>query len=203
VNPIVKICGVTRAEDAALAVSVGADWIGINFHSGSPRFVDIGRAHEIVSTIGRRAKVVGVFVNTPRAEIDRVYREVGLDLLQLSGDEDDSSLSGWPIPVIRALRLRPHALPDVRSSRADFVLLDSWDPKKFGGTGQTLILDRLRGIDLSRAIIAGGLGPHNVAAAAALRPYGVDVASGVESAPGIKDCDKMRSFVVNAKSVRP
>jgi phosphoribosylanthranilate isomerase len=202
-NPIVKICGLTRVEDAALAVSVGADWIGLNFYPGSPRFVDIGRAQEIVSAISRRAKVVGVFVNTPREVIDRVYREVGLDLLQLSGDDEDSSLSGWPIPVIRALRIKPEALPDLRSSRADFVLLDSWDPNRFGGTGHTLILDRLRGIDLSRAIIAGGLRPHNVAAAAALRPYGVDVASGVESAPGIKDCAKMRSFVVNAKSVGP
>jgi phosphoribosylanthranilate isomerase len=201
-SPVVKICGVTRPQDAALAAAYGADWIGINFYSGSPRFVDAGRAREIVSAIDGRAKVVGVFVNWSRAEIEAVYRDLKLDLLQFSGDEDDSILTGWPIPVIRSWRLKPGTSPDLRSSRADFVLLDSWDSSKFGGTGLAIGLDRLRGLDLSRAIVAGGLRPENVAAAASMGPYGVDAASGLESAPGIKDAGKIRSFIANAKSVR-
>ena len=200
--PVVKICGVTRPQDAALATAYGADWIGINFYSGSPRFVDTARAREIISAIDGRAEVVGVFVNWSREEIEAIYRELKLDLLQFSGDEDDSILSGWPLPVIRSWRLKPGATPDVRSSRADFVLLDSWDPSKFGGTGRVIDLERLRGLDLSRTILAGGLGSDNVAAAVSLGPYGVDATSSLESAPGIKDADRLRSFIANAKSVR-
>jgi phosphoribosylanthranilate isomerase len=128
-------------------------------------------------------------------------RELKLDYLQFHGDEDDDALAGWPLKVIRALRLeRIASADDIERCTADYVLLDTWHPRLFGGTGQTRALDDISGLALGRVILSGGLNPGNVANAAALNPYAVDVASGIESAPGIKDPAKLRSFILNAKS---
>lgn len=203
VQVLVKICGVTRTEDADAAVAHGAEIIGLNFYPPSPRCLSIDRAREIRRTIGRRAVVVGVFVNSDRDYIEERRRELDLDMIQFHGDEDESLLRGWPVKVIRAMRLRADApnaaLPQ---SSADYILLDTFHPDLYGGSGRSRPLDGLERFDLSRVFISGGLTPANVAAAAALRPYAVDVASGVESAPGIKDHDKLRSFIANAKSPR-
>jgi phosphoribosylanthranilate isomerase len=197
----VKICGLTSVADALASVDAGADLIGLNFYAGSPRCITVERARAIRGAIGARAAVVGVFVNAPRDDVAALLEAVPLDLIQFHGDEDESALAGWPVPVIRAFRLRPGAHNEaVARTRADFVLLDAYDPDAYGGTGRALALDELRRYDLSRAFVSGGLNAANVSAVAALRPYAVDVASGVESAPGIKDCDKLRSFVRNAKS---
>lgn len=197
----VKICGVTRVEDARAAIECGADFIGLNFYEKTPRYV-AGNARAVRDAIGADARVVGVFVNAPRAYIEERRREFALDLLQFSGNEDDADLAGWDIPVIRALRLKPDEEIDLRAVSADYFMLDAYDPKLFGGTGTRVRLERLHGIDLSRAFIAGGLNSANIAAVAALHPYAVDCASGVETAPGIKDHDKMRSFIANAKFTR-
>jgi phosphoribosylanthranilate isomerase len=121
-------------------------------------------------------------------------------MIQFHGDEDEGALRGWPVKVIRAFRLRadgPEAtLP---ATAADYVLLDTFHPGLYGGTGQARPLAGLARFDLARVIISGGLDPANVAQAAALKPYAIDVASGVESAPGIKDPAKLRSFIANAK----
>ena len=203
-NVIVKICGITRIADAEAAIDAGADVIGLNFYAPSPRHVEVDQAAKIRDAIGSRARVAGVFVNSSREFIQSRLRELRLDLIQLHGDEDDSFLVGWPVPVIRALRIRDGA--DLRasivSSRADLVLLDTFHERLYGGTGAARPLSGLTGVDLSRAFVSGGLSCDNVAEAAALRPYGVDVASGVESAPGIKDHRKLRSFLRNAKSAR-
>ena len=200
----VKICGVTRAEDALTAAAAGADLIGLNFYAPSPRAVTIEQAREIRRAAGDRCAAVGVFVNAERDYIEERVREVGLDLIQFHGDEDDDALRGWPIKVIRALRVGANengwVSGLIERCPADYILLDTFDPNLFGGAGRARPLDDLRGLDLSRVIIAGGLTPASVGAAAAIRPYAVDVASGVESAPGVKDADKMRSFIANAKS---
>ena len=199
----VKICGVTRAEDADAAIEAGAELIGLNFYAPSPRSVTFDAAVHIRDTIGDRARVVGVFVNAQRAEIDRHLRGLHLDLLQFHGDEDDSALAGWSVPVIRALRVRGgEAGAAISRARADYTLLDTFHPSLYGGSGVARPLDDLAGLDLSRVFISGGLNATNVAQAAALHPYAVDVASGVESSPGAKDHLKLRSFVANAKSAR-
>jgi phosphoribosylanthranilate isomerase len=198
----VKICGVTRVEDATAAIAAGADLIGVNFYARSPRYVDIERATAIRAAIGTRATLVGVFVNAERAYIDARLHAAALDMLQFSGDEDATALAGWPVPSIVTRRLRPGELPEMTPHRADYVLFDAFDTKLLGGTGRSIPFDQLRGVDLSRAFVAGGLNPDNVAEVAALKPYAVDCASGVESSPGVKDHDKLRRFVNNAKRPR-
>ena len=199
----IKICGVTRVEDAELAIALGADMIGLNFYPPSPRSLTLDRAVSIRRAIGHRCEVAGVFVNATREYVADLLGKVGLDLLQFHGDEEESALTGWPVRVIRALRLRSGTPAELISrTAADYVLLDTFHPELFGGTGQTRPLAGLENLDLSRVFISGGLTPDNVAEAAALQPYAVDVASGVESAPGIKDPFKLRSFIVNAKSAR-
>ena len=196
----VKICGITRVEDARAAIAAGADMIGLNFYAKSPRYVEVDRAIEIRAAIGSRAAVVGLFVNSARAYIDERLRAASLDMIQFSGDEDDAALAGWPVPSIVTRRLKPGE--NVRPHRADYVLYDAFDAKLRGGTGIRIALDQLRELDLSRAFVAGGLKPDNVAEVAALEPYAVDCASGVESSPGVKDHDKLRSFISNAKRSR-
>lgn len=198
---LIKICGVTRAGDAALACELGADLIGLNFYPLSPRCVTPERARGIRRAVAGRARMVGVFVNAARDRIEALRREVGLDLLQFHGGEDDAAVLGWPVPVIRACPLRPGTTAaELAAIRADYLLLDSYDPSLFGGTGRALDPARLGGLDLRCVFIAGGLAAENVAEVAALKPAGVDVASGVESAPGVKDPLRLRRFIANARS---
>jgi phosphoribosylanthranilate isomerase len=198
----VKICGVTRAEDAVASIEAGADLIGLNFFAPSPRYVSIERARVVRDAIGVRVKVVGVFVNATREYVEDRLRALSLDLLQFSGDEDDAMLAGWPVPVIAAYRMKTGDTGRVSTRGAEFILVDAFDSELYGGTGSRISLEQLRSLDTSRAFIAGGLTPDNVADVAALLPYGVDCASGVESSPGVKDHTKLRSFVANAKRAR-
>lgn len=202
-NVRVKICGITRVEDALAAVALGADMIGLNFYPPSPRSLTIESASEICRAVGRRCELVGVFVNADREYIAERMGALGLDLLQFHGNEDEEALAGWPVKVIRALRIKGESPREsVVPAAADYVLLDTFHPELFGGTGQSRSLDGLKGLELSRIFISGGLNPDNVGEAVALRPYAVDVASGIETAPGIKDPSKLRSFILNAKSAR-
>lgn len=198
----VKICGVTRPDDAVASIDAGADLIGLNFFAPSPRYLPIDRARIVRDAIASRAKVVGVFVNATRDYVDERLRTLSLDLLQFSGDEDDAMLTGWPVPVIAASRVRTGDTNPIGSRGADFILLDAFDAKLYGGTGSRVSLAHLRSLDTTRAFIAGGLTPDNVAEVAALLPYAVDCASGVESSPGVKDHAKVRRFVANAKRAR-
>jgi phosphoribosylanthranilate isomerase len=198
----VKICGVTRADDAVAAIEAGADLVGLNFFEPSPRYLTIERARIVRGAVGARAKAVGVFVNASRDYVDERLRSLGLDLLQFSGDEDDAMLAGWPVPVIAAHRLKTGETGRIGTRGADFILVDAFDTKLYGGTGCRISLAQLRTIDTSRAFIAGGLTPDNVGEVAALSPYGVDCASGVEASPGVKDHAKIRRFVANAKRAR-
>lgn len=199
----VKVCGVTLPEDAEAAASMGADMIGLNFHTKSPRFLALARAREVRAAAGNHVAVVGVFVNAPREVVSGYISELRLDMIQFHGDEPDEFLEGWPVPVIRAQRLRPGERPDLSAcARASYLLLDTFHPKLYGGTGRARSFADLVGAELGRVIISGGLTPDNVADAAALGPYAVDAASGIESHPGVKDRQKLRRFIENAKSSR-
>ena len=198
----VKICGVTRVDDAVASIDAGADLIGLNFFAPSPRCLSIDCARVVRDAIASHAKVVGVFVNAARDYVDERLRALSLDLLQFSGDEDDAMLTGWPVPVIAAYRVKLGETGRTGARSADFILVDAFDSKLYGGTGSRVSIAHLRSLDTSRAFIAGGLTPDNVAEVAALLPYGVDCASGVESSPGIKDHGKVRRFVANAKRAR-
>ena len=198
----VKICGITRVEDARAAIAAGADMIGLNFYAKTPRFIEIDRAREIREAVGARASIVGVFVNAERDFINDRIHAAALDMIQFAGDEDDTALAGLPVPTIVTRRVKAGDAVSIASHHADYTLLDAFDGNLLGGTGCRIALDQLRQFDLSRAFVAGGLTPDNVAEVAALRPYAVDCASGVESSPGVKDHNKIRSFVANAKRPR-
>jgi len=203
----VKICGVTRVDDALAAVDAGADLIGLNFYPPSPRYAGLERAAAIARAVAGQAKLVGVFVGAARELVAGICGELKLDFVQLYSDEEVDAAFDLPVEVIRAFRLKPGRSRGefaglCARTRAEYILLDSYDPKLYGGIGQALALGDLQGIDLSRAFIAGGLRPETVAEVVRLEPYGVDVASGVESSPGVKDHLKLRSFIHNAKSSR-
>jgi phosphoribosylanthranilate isomerase len=199
----VKICGVTRAEDARAAADAGADAIGINFWPGSKRFVALGDASRIAAVVPSRVLVVGVFVDAERAVIERAIREVPLGAIQLHGGESPDACAGWDVPVIKAIAAREGvALAELAASYpVDYVLLDADSRGRHGGTGESFPLERAVDVAPGRLFLAGGLRPETVAAAVRrVRPYAVDVASGVESAPGVKDRAKVEELIRNAKA---
>jgi phosphoribosylanthranilate isomerase len=191
----VKICGVTSIADALTAVDLGADMIGLNFHPRSPRLVSASAARAIAAAArGRNAAVaiVGVFVRAERGEVQRLDEAVGCDLLQFHGDEEPEELAPFGARAIKVWRWagRPPAAELERFAPAWGFLLDAKGRGDlYGGTGEAW--DYAQAADLPTAkpvLLAGGVGPRNVrAAVAAARPWGVDVCSRVESAPGIKD----------------
>ena len=198
----VKICGITRPEDALAAGEAGADAIGINFFPGSSRYVgSLERARAIVAA-APSLLVLGVFVNAEPAEVARVLEVVRL--AQLHGDESPAFAERFPGRVVRAVRARDEAsLAELTAFRCPFYLLDAWAGSAgYGGLGRRADLTLARAAAArARIVLAGGLDPDNVREAVlAVRPYGVDVASGVETAPGIKDADRMRRFVEAARA---
>jgi phosphoribosylanthranilate isomerase len=202
----VKICGITNLEDALAAVEAGADAVGFIFHPPSPRYVRLDIAREITRKLPPFVARAGVFVDATEEKVMETVRMARLDTIQFHGKETTDFCQRFAEHrVIKAFRMDgPAALSRLSEYRDVTWLLDSYQPGVFGGTGQTFNWDlaceavRLGG----RVILAGGLTPENVArAVAAVRPYAVDVSSGVESAPGTKDAEKMRAFVAAAKSV--
>ena len=200
----IKICGISRREDALLAVQLGATALGFVFWSKSPRAVTADQVREITDGIPALVARVGVFVNQDQREVVDCARRAGLTGIQLHGDENAASYTGEGLPVIKALPVSQgfslSAVEDV--PRRVTVLLDAHDPVRRGGTGRTIewtvaaAAARLRPI-----ILSGGLTPENVTRAAAeVRPYAVDVSSGVESAPGVKDNEKLRAFFAALES---
>ncbi len=195
----VKICGITRLEDAQLAIEVGADLIGLNFVPGTPRALERERAAEISAACAGRIVRVGVFRDLAAAEIGECVEQVGLDVVQLHGDESPETADQMPVPVIKALPAG-NDLQDRadRFPKADLLL----DSPVGGGSGQGWNFSLARALvgRGRRVWIAGGLGPENAAdAVRAARPHGVDASSSLESEPGIKDAARVRAFV---KAVR-
>lgn len=193
----VKVCGITRTEDAALAVSLGARALGFLFWPGSPRYIEPSRARAIVRTLAPFVTPVGLFVNQPVDEVNRIAAQVGLGAVQLHGDEPVEYLDGVERPVVKALSIGDDVdMPDVDRWPARVVLLlDSHDPER-GGRRQTADWTQAARIATARpTILAGGLRPENVAEAIArVRPFGIDVSSGVEAAPGVKDHERLRAL---------
>ncbi len=197
----VKVCGITNLEDALAALDAGADMLGFNFYRRSPRYVAPAQAREVVGRMPERVTCVGVFVNEAAPEdVERIAREAGLNTVQLHGDETPDycrSLRG--LDTVKALRVgRDFDVESVNAYGTGAVLLDAYVAGERGGTGHTFdwSLAALARARVARLFLAGGLTPDNVAAAvAAVRPYAVDVCSGVETAPGRKSPELMRRFV--------
>jgi phosphoribosylanthranilate isomerase len=197
----VKVCGITTYEDAVLALELGADALGFNFCPGSPRFLDFASARGIIRRLPPLASWVGVFANVAEpAEVDRRAREAGVQVLQLHGEESASycrALDAWP--RIKAIRIRSGEMvpPFPEDYPVQAILFDSWDRQQLGGTGKIFDWARVeKSCCLGRVILAGGLNERNVVEAIrSVRPYAVDVCSGVESFPGRKDAAKLAAFM--------
>lgn len=200
----VKICGVCRVDDAVAAARAGADFLGLNFHPASPRCIDVEFAAEIADAVPGTA-LVGVFVDAPRARVEEVAGRVGLAAVQFHGDEDPDYCGGWPWRVIKAIRAAPGAdvVAEARRFAAlvDYLLIDSFVAGRPGGTGVALEPAAAAGLAPGRLFVAGGLRPESVGdVVRALRPFAVDVASGVEERPGRKDHGKVEEFIRRAKA---
>ena len=191
---MVKVCGVTRIEDAAAACELGAAAVGFIFWPESPRFIDPYRARAIVRTLPPFVTPVGVFVNQPLDYVNGVSTLVRLGAVQLHGDETPGFAAAVSSPVIKAMAL---GAGDARAWPVEVrLLLDVHDPVARGGTGRTIDWTAAADVAAQRQILlAGGLTPDNVAdAVARVRPFGIDVSSGVERAPGIKDHRRLRAL---------
>ena len=188
---LIKICGITRPEDAQAAVDAGANAVGFVFWPDSPRRVSVDVAKRIAAKT--RVTTVGVFVDQPADEVNAIAEEVGLGVVQLHGTESVDYARSIARPVWKALTLDAR----VDSWPADIViLLDAHDPVRKGGTGRTIDWKRAAEIATRRKVVlAGGLKPENVGEALAnVQPYGIDVSSGVEKAPGIKDVGRLQAL---------
>jgi phosphoribosylanthranilate isomerase len=198
---ILKICGITRVEDAEHAAAHGATAVGLVFWPGSPRFVTARQAAAITAALPPGVMSVGVFVNETVDAIRRAVDEAGLTTVQLHGDEPPEYADALQIAVLRSTTIERADEAAARWGAGTTLLLDAADPVRRGGTG--VRVDWARAADVARRhriVLAGGLAPGNVeAAVAAVRPFGLDVSSGVESAPGIKDRDKVRRFLEQAR----
>ncbi|MFL5841942.1 MAG: phosphoribosylanthranilate isomerase [Thermoleophilaceae bacterium] len=205
----VKICGITRPEDAELAVSLGAWAIGLIFHEPSPRAVDVTTAAEIGAEYKRIAEVAGVFVNRPLEEVAELADVCSLSIVQLHGDEGpvyaDELRRRTGLKIMKSARVLDAAsLQALNAFRhVDYHLVDAHHPDLFGGTGETFDWELLRGRRSKvPLVLSGGLTPENVAdAIRATHPWGVDSASGTEASPGVKDPAKVQAFIRAAELV--
>jgi phosphoribosylanthranilate isomerase len=206
---LVKICGITSMQDAEAAIEAGAGSLGFVFWPKSPRFIDPHRARAIVASLPPFVVPVGVFVNQPAAHVKGVASLVRLGAVQLHGDEDVLYVAGMDRPVIKAVSLgRPEDEEDRIDSwpRRTTLLLDVHDPVSRGGTGRTIDWSAAAPVAARRrTLLAGGLTPENVAEAVALvQPFGIDVSSGVERSPGVKDHARIRAlFAALGNSAEP
>lgn len=201
----VKICGITNLADAQTAVEAGADMLGFIFCESSPRHMTVEKAADIAQQLPPHVAKVGVFVNPPEELVTRAIAGCGLNLLQFHGDEAPEFCTQFGVMSVKAFRVRDaeslHALPNYQT---DAWLLDTYSAGQTGGTGMTFNWElAVEANQLGRPIfLAGGLTVENVAEAVRLvRPFAVDVSSGVEASPGIKDHAKVRAFLAAAKSV--
>jgi phosphoribosylanthranilate isomerase len=204
----VKICGITNWPDARQAVAEGAEILGFNFFAGSPRYVTPAKAKKIVERLPKKISAVGVFVNENEQKMLEIARAVGLDTLQLHGDETPAMVARLKrsFPVIKAIRVKGLAsAAKLTRFKATAILLDGFDAKRRGGTGKTFEwrIARLAKKHGRRIYLAGGLTPENVGEAIrAARPYAVDVCSGVEVRPGKKDPARVKNLMRAAKEAQ-
>jgi len=197
----VKICGITNWADARRACAEGADFLGFNFYPPSPRYISPGNAERIVRRLPPNVEAVGVFVNETEENTLETARTVGLDYLQLHGDESPAATRRLQrsFPVIKAFRVRDsfHPAQLAKYVHCAAILLDGFDSRSRGGTGKTFRWDvAKRAKKYGRIFLAGGLAPDNIAEAIlTVQPYAVDVCSGVESMPGKKDARRLAALM--------
>lgn len=201
----IKVCGMTRGEDVDAAARLGVDAVGLVFHATSPRHVSLAQARELVARLPAFVTVTGLFLDPTREAVQLVLDEVRVDLLQFHGGETPEFCSGFNRRYIKAVPMGSQV--DIqeyarRYADAAALLLDSHAAGHKGGTGMTFEWSRVPKFIGPPLILAGGLKPGNVAAAIGrIHPYGVDVSSGVERAPGIKDAQRMAEFIAEVNSV--
>lgn len=200
----VKICGITNLADAQAAVEAGADALGFNFYEKSPRFIPLKTAAEISKQLPPFVMRVGVFVNAPADFVLRAIAEAGLTMLQFHGDEPPEFCAQFGLMSMKAFRIRDESsLAELPKYTTDAYLLDAYSAEARGGTGEKFNWElAVEAQKFGKPIfLAGGLTPENVAdAVRKVQPFGVDVSSGVESAPGKKDQAKVKAFIHAAKT---
>ena len=204
----IKVCGITNLADAEKSLEYGADILGFNFYPPSPRCIAPSKAREIIARLPEDSFNVALFVNETKARVNQVLAAGRLPDgrqsyrgLQFHGEEDGAYCQGWGgLKVIKACRVKePASLAALQDFPADYYLLDSFSAG-YGGSGQMFPWEWLDGIDTGKIILSGGLRADNVAAAIGkIQPFGVDVCSGVEARPGIKDYGKLKEFIDAAK----
>jgi phosphoribosylanthranilate isomerase len=199
----VKICGITNLDDACAAVEAGADMIGLIFHPPSPRYVTPEQAQAIVASLPASVPAIGVFVNVDAATVTRIARDSGVQMVQLHGEEPPDLCSQLPWPVLKAFRFTAQVQPEMmRQYVVAAYLIEGFHADLYGGGGAVADWQRVATLhQYGRIILAGGLTPENVGAAIrTVRPFAVDVCSGVEAWPGKKAWPKVRAFVARAKT---
>lgn len=205
-NTWIKICGITRSQDASAAAELGADAIGLVFFAKSPRAITVQDVAGIVQGLPQRLEVVALFVNPDRDLVQEVIDTGHIDLLQFHGSEPAVFCEQFSKPYMKAIAVKDESqlASDIESySSAKYILLDSYDPSLPGGTGKTFDWEKAKSVaesQKSRLVLAGGLTPDNVQIAIEeFRPFGVDVSSGVEARKGIKDFGKIKLFIEGVK----
>ena len=204
----IKICGVTRNRDALLAAELGADAIGLVFYANSPRALVATQISSVVANVPGSISVIGLFVNPTREEVEVVLSTGLVDVLQFHGEEDEEFCNSFDRPYLKAFQVKDLQSLDSTLSEyrtATYILLDSYSVEKMGGTGQkfdwSIGENIVQNLD-QKVVVAGGLKPENIRdAVIKMSPFGVDVSSGVESSPGLKDAEKLRKFIEGARSV--
>ncbi len=202
----VKICGITNLEDALYAAECGADALGFIFYPKSPRFIEKTKAKEIISKLPPFITTVGVFVNESMENIVNTIHECNINIVQLHGDETPDYCSKVPMKAIKAIRVKDEdSLKQIAEYKTSTFLLDTYSENSYGGTGKIFNWNlAIKAKGYGRIILSGGLTPDNVnEAIERVKPYGVDVSSGVEEREGKKDKIKVREFIKRVRSLEP
>ena len=200
----IKICGIKRPEDARIAVKAGVDAIGLMFYHPSPRAIDIGLAAEISRDLPALVAAVAVFVDSDPREVEKVLSKVNVSLLQFHGNESADDCEQFGVPYIKTVRMKdgidPQRVAEAHPN-AGAMLLDTYHKTKYGGTGESFSWERVRECKTKPVILAGGLTAENVSEAVVVTgAYGIDVSSGTETAPGIKDAKKIHDLVAAVRN---
>ncbi|MCM8832623.1 MAG: phosphoribosylanthranilate isomerase [Candidatus Omnitrophica bacterium] len=208
----IKICGFKRKKDIVDAISVGIKWIGLNFYEKSPRYIELNEAKKLIEDLSNEVRKIGVFVNPDEKKLYETVKKIKLDGIQLHGNEPFSLIDRFKKIirekiVIKEIRVKTkqEVLKKIKYYRmADFFLLDSYVEKKIGGTG--ILIDESKieknKLPFNKIFIAGGITPENVKdIIKKYKPFGIDIASGVEIAPGIKDIEKIKKLIEEVKNV--
>jgi phosphoribosylanthranilate isomerase len=201
----VKICGITNYEDAKAAIDMGADLLGFNFYQKSPRYLEPEKVKKIIQRLPAFIDTVGVFVNSSLDEIHKTVNLCHLDWVQLHGDESQDFCSQFlthHVKTMKAIRVKEQAdIENAEEYFTDAILLDAFDPDKYGGTGVTFDWNVIGHMN-KRVFLGGGINPDNAEKAVNLGVYGIDICSGIESEPGKKDHEKMKKLFESIHHLR-